>query len=89
MSTRPAARTSKKSRRPTTVVIVGAQAERLAALARRWNVSPDEALRRALDQAFVGRGALVAAEAGFVFLEHLLRPKPLPPPTAEKLPEKK
>jgi len=58
------------------VVVRGEQAARLQTLARRWGVEPDEALRRVLDQAFVGRGAMVALEAGFVFVEHLLREKP-------------
>ena len=57
----------------TRVVVVGEQARRLEQLAKRWGVGPEEALRRALDQAFVGRGAMVALEAGFVFLEHVTR----------------
>ena len=52
------------------------QAGRLRTLASNWGVTTSEALRRVLDQAFVGRGALVAAEAGLIFLEHLARKKP-------------
>ncbi len=56
------------------------QIDRLLALARRWNVSTDEALRRVLDQAFIGRGTLIAAEGALVFLEHLSsKPKKLEP----------
>lgn len=69
---------------PPKVVIVGEQAKRLNALALRWGVLPDEALRRVLDQAFVGRGALVALEFGFIAIEHMTRKKP-----EEKKPEKK
>lgn len=80
---------ARKKSRPASILIVGPQAERLAVLARRWNVSHEEALRRALDQAFVGRGALMAAEAGFIFLEHLMsKPKQLPP-TPDKPGDKK
>jgi hypothetical protein len=53
------------------IVVEGEQAKRLRALAAKWNVGHDEALRRALDQAFIGRGALVAAEGALIFLEHL------------------
>lgn len=62
-----------RKRDPFTIAVTGDQAKRLLALARRWGVKPNEALRRVLDQAFVGRGALVALEAGFVALEHLTR----------------
>ena len=70
--------------KPHAVTVVGPQAGRLLALARRWGVTPDEALRRALDQAFVGRGALVAVEAGFIAMEHFLREKPKDKKTEEK-----
>ena len=53
------------------VFVTGDPATRLLTLAQRWKVSPTEALRRVLDQAFVGRGALVALEAGFIALEHM------------------
>jgi hypothetical protein len=83
--TGPSARRKKAS-----VLIVGAQAERLAVLARRWNVSCDEALRRTLDQALIGRGALHVAEAGFIFLEHLMtKPKPSLPTAPDKPGDKK
>jgi hypothetical protein len=52
------------------------QVGRLRTLASNWGITTSEALRRVLDQAFVGRGALVALEAGFVFIEHLGRKKP-------------
>ena len=65
-----------RKREPFAIAVTGEQAKRLQALARRWNVTPDEALRRALDQAYVGRGALVAIEAGFIALEHFTRKKP-------------
>jgi transposase-like protein len=66
----------KKHNKPRAITVVGEQARRLQALARRWGVAPDEALRRALDQAFVGRGALVALEAGLIALEHMTRKNP-------------
>lgn len=65
-----------RKRDPFTIAVTGDQAKRLLALARRWGVKPDEALRRALDQAFVGRGALVAIEAGFIAMEHFTRKNP-------------
>ena len=65
-----------RKREPFAIAVTGEQAKRLQALAKRWGVEPDEALRRALDQAYVGRGALVAIEAGFIALEHFTRKKP-------------
>ena len=65
-------RTGRK-REPFAIAVTGEQAKRLQALSRRWGVEPDEALRRALDQAFVGRGALVAIEAGLIAIEHFTR----------------
>lgn len=62
-----------RKREPFTIAVTGEQAKRLVKLSQRWGVKPDEALRRVLDQAFVGRGALVALEAGFIALEHLTR----------------
>jgi len=65
------------------MVVEGEQADRLQALARRWGVTPTEALRRVLDQAFVGRGAAIALEAGFILLENMAfnkkRPELTPP----------
>jgi hypothetical protein len=49
------------------------QITRLRVLAQRWNTTPSDALRRVLDQAYVGRGALCMVEAGFIFLEHMTR----------------
>jgi len=63
--------TVRKMNKASKLVIEGEQATRLQALARRWGVLPAEALRRVLDQAFVGRGALVTLEAGFILLENL------------------
>ena len=65
-----------RKREPFAIAVTGEQAKRLMTISRRWNVTPDEALRRVLDQAFVGRGALVAIEAGFIALEHFTRKKP-------------
>jgi len=65
-------RTGRK-REPFTIAVTGDQAKRLMTLSRRWNVKPNEALRRVLDQAFVGRGTFVALEAGIAFLEHVSR----------------
>lgn len=65
-----------RKREPFTIAVTGEQAKRLVSLAKRWNVKPDETLRRVLDQAFVGRGALVALEAGFIALEYFTRKKP-------------
>ena len=69
------------------IIIEGEQAVRLEELARRWGTTPTEALRRALDQAFVGRGAMVALQAGLIFLENMefkkpteLKPKEKPDP---------
>jgi hypothetical protein len=69
------------------IIIEGEQAVRLEELARRWGTTPTEALRRALDQAFVGRGAMVALHAGLIFLENMefkkpteLKPKEKPDP---------
>ena len=58
------------------IIIEGEQATRLETLARQWGTTPTEALRRALDQAFVGRGAMVALQAAFVFLENMEFKKP-------------
>jgi hypothetical protein len=58
------------------IIIEGEQAVRLEELARRWGTTPTEALRRALDQAFVGRGAMVALQAGLIFLENMEFKKP-------------
>lgn len=84
-------RTKKKRKSmQQTLVVEPEQANRLQALAARWKVSTNEALRRALDQAFIGRGALVALEAGFVFLEHLVSKKDekkLPEGDEKKLPD--
>lgn len=70
------------------VVLTGESAERLRALALRWGTTPEDAARRVLDQAFVGRGALVAARAGMILLGELLadKPKPKLPDTSEKPP---
>lgn len=65
-----------RKREPFAITVTGEQAKRLQALARRWGVAPDEALRRVLDQAFVGRGAMVALEAGLAFLDHLTLKSP-------------
>ena len=67
------------------IVVDREQTDRLHALACRWGVTPNEALRRALDQAFIGRGAMVALEAGFILLENMTRAKK----PAELKPEEK
>ena len=66
----------RKPKRSRKIVIEGEQAVRLEELARRWGTTPTEALRRALDQAFVGRGAMVALQAGLIFLENMEFKKP-------------
>lgn len=70
------------------VKLRGDVARRLRELAIKWGVAPEEAARRVLDQAFVGRGAMVALEAAFVFGEHLLTRKPVPKPSLESMLEK-
>lgn len=66
------------------IVIDGEQAMRLQTLATKWNVAPTEALRRVLDQAFIGRGAAVAVEAGFILLETMISNKKLKEKPEEK-----
>jgi hypothetical protein len=66
----------KKPRRTHKIEIEGEQATRLLALAHKWGVTPTEALRRALDQAFVGRGVMVALQTGLVLFENLAKKPP-------------
>lgn len=57
-------KTAKKVRKSTTrLVVLGEPADRLLKLSHRWRVSPDEALRRVIDQALIA-------------LEHFTRKKP-------------
>lgn len=69
----------RKKMAPKPVVLAGEVAGKLRRLALHWGVSPEEAARRVLDQAFVGRGALAVMKAGWVFIEHLIAESPKKP----------
>jgi hypothetical protein len=73
----------KRAKKVVVVTVTGEQASRLMELARRWGVTEGEALRRVLDQAFIGRGALVALKAGFIAMDHFAS-KPEEKKPAEK-----
>jgi hypothetical protein len=81
--------TATKPKRAHKIVIEGEQATRLEALAQKWGVTHTEALRRVLDQAFIGRGAAVAVEAGFILLENMIGLRKPLPKAEEKALEKK
>ena len=66
-------RSSRKGPKLVPFKLEAEQIARLLALAKRWNTTPSDALRRALDQAHFGRGAMCALEAGLIFLDHLGR----------------
>lgn len=67
------------------VMICGDAAREILSLAGAWDVTPEDVVRRLVDQARIGRGTAAAVKAGAALFDYLTTPAKAPGlPTAEE-----